>query len=139
MPTEPVDPQAADPEAGDRPTAPPGGGGPATPPPGWSGGPAGAMPYPYPPPGYPPWEEEEIDLREYWRMLVRHKRMILLSTFGAAVIAAIISLILPKTFTATARILPPKEQGGGGLAAVLSGQLGGLAALAGIPGCTSSC
>ena len=81
MPTEPVDPQPADPEAGNRHTAPPGGGGPATPPPG--------------------------------------------------LLAAIVSFILPKTYTATARILPPKDQSSGGLAAALSGQFGGLAALAG--------
>lgn len=93
----------------------------APPPPGY---------YPYPPPGYAPWEEDEIDLREYWRVLVRHKRMILATTLAAAVLAAIVSLIIPKTYTATARILPPKEKSGGGLAA-LSGQLGGLAALAG--------
>ncbi|HBB41254.1 MAG TPA: hypothetical protein DC005_07450, partial [Proteobacteria bacterium] len=49
----------------------------------------------------------------------------------AAVIAAIVSFILPKTYTATARILPPKEQSSGGLAAALAGQLGGLASLAG--------
>jgi len=88
------------------------------------------VPYPYPP--YPPpWEEDEIDLREYWRVLVRHRRMILTTTLAAAVIAAIVSFILPKTYTATARILPPKEQSSGGLAAALAGQLGGLASLAG--------
>ena len=129
----PADPQVPDSEA-----APPraaqgeggeAGGAPASPP-GWRGAPAGAVPYPYPP--YPPpWEEDEIDLREYWRVLVRHRRMILTTTLAAAVIAAIVSLILPKTYTATARILPPKESSGGGLAAALSGQLGGLAALAG--------
>jgi len=134
MPTVPVDPQPPDSETGERQTAAVGGGeaagAPATPPPGWSGAQPGAAPYPYPP--YPPpWEEEEIDLREYWRVLVRHRRMILTTTLVAAVIAAIISLVLPETYTATARILPPKEQSGGGLAAALSGQLGGLAALAG--------
>jgi len=134
MPSVPVDPQPPDSEIADHRAASGGGGAaaaaPATPPPGTGGGQPPAAPYPYPP--YPPpWEEEEIDLREYWRVLVRHKRMILLSAFGAAVIAAIISLVLPETFTATARILPPKDQSSGGLAAALSGQLGGLAALAG--------
>jgi tyrosine-protein kinase Etk/Wzc len=86
--------------------------------------------YPYPPPGYPPWEEDEIDLREYWRVLVCHKRMILATTLVAAILAAIVSFIIPKTYTAMARILPPKEKSGG-LAAALSGQLGGLASLAG--------
>lgn len=133
LPIVPADPQVPDSEA-----APPraaqgeggeAGGAPASPP-GWRGAPAGAVPYPYPP--YPPpWEEDEIDLREYWRVLVRHRRMILTTTLAAAVIAAIVSFILPKTYTATARILPPKEQSSGGLAAALAGQLGGLASLAG--------
>jgi len=101
------------------------------PPPGWYGSPVGGGPYPpYPPPGYPPWEEDEIDLRQYWHILVRHKRMILATTLAAAVLAAIVSFFIPKTYTATARILPPKERTNG-LAAALSGQLGSLASLAG--------
>jgi uncharacterized protein involved in exopolysaccharide biosynthesis len=56
--------------------------------------------------------------------------MILGTTLVATVLAAIISFIIPKTYTATARILPPKEKSGG-LAAALSGELSGLAALAG--------
>jgi len=107
-----------------------GGGGPDLPP---APGPYPPPPqgyYPYPPPGYPAWEEEEIDLREYWWILVRHKRMILATSLAAAFLAAAVSFFIPKTYTATARILPPKEKTGG-LAAALSGQLGGLAALAG--------
>jgi len=127
----PVDPHAPDAETDARHTAAVGGGeaaGAPASPPGWSGGQPGAVPYPYPP--YPPPWEEEVDLREYRRVLVRNKRMILTATLAAAVIAAIISLIIPKTYTATARILPPKDQSSGGLAAALSGQLGGVAALA---------
>jgi uncharacterized protein involved in exopolysaccharide biosynthesis len=56
--------------------------------------------------------------------------MILTTTLAAAILAAIVSLLLPKTYTATARILPPEEKSNS-LAAILSGQLGGLAALAG--------
>jgi uncharacterized protein involved in exopolysaccharide biosynthesis len=55
--------------------------------------------------------------------------MILTTTLTAPVLAAIASLLLPKTHTATARILPPEEKSSG-LAAALSGQLGGLAVLA---------
>jgi hypothetical protein len=63
------------------------------------------------------------------RVLVHHKRMILATTLAAAILAAIVSLLLPKTYTATARSLPPEEKSNG-LAALLSGQLGGLAGLA---------
>ena len=63
------------------------------------------------------------------RLPARHKRMILTTTLTAPVLAAIASLLLPKTHTATARILPPEEKSSG-LAAALSGQLGGLAVLA---------
>jgi len=55
--------------------------------------------------------------------------MILATTLAAAILAAIVSLLLPKTYTATARSLPPEEKSNG-LAALLSGQLGGLAGLA---------
>lgn len=94
-----------------------------TPPPGYPPPPPGY--YPYPPVGYPPWEEDEIDLREYWRVLVRHRRMIFTTTLAAGLLAALVRFIIPKTYTATARILPPK----GGRA----GQLGPVVALAVAP------
>ena len=47
------------------------------------------------------------------RVLARHKRMILTTTLAAGLLAAIVSFLLPKTYTATGRILPPKEEAGG--------------------------
>jgi len=44
------------------------------------------------------------------RVLARHKRMILTTTLAAAVLAAIVSFIISKTYTATARLLPPKVE-----------------------------
>jgi len=63
------------------------------------------------------------------RVLYRHKRMILATTFAAAILAAIVSLLLPKTYTATARILPPKEEAGG-LGSVWCGPFGDATAAA---------
>jgi LPS O-antigen subunit length determinant protein (WzzB/FepE family) len=55
--------------------------------------------------------------------------MILATTFAAAILAAIVSLLLPKTYTATARILPPKEEAGG-LGSVWCGPFGDATAAA---------
>ena len=79
--------------------------------------------------------EDEIDLLELWRTLYKHKRLILLSGFGAAVLAAGISLLMPNIYRAEV-LLAPVSSGdakGGGLASALGG-LGGLASMAGISG-----
>jgi len=56
--------------------------------------------------------------------------MILLTTFGAAVLTAIITLLMPNIYTAKAMIIPIEEDKGG-LGAALMAQLGGLAGMAG--------
>jgi uncharacterized protein involved in exopolysaccharide biosynthesis len=74
-------------------------------------------------------EEEEINLLELLQVVVRRKRMIAKVCGGAAVLSIVISLFLPNIYSATARVLPPQKETGGGLAALL-GQAGGLAGLA---------
>lgn len=74
--------------------------------------------------------EDEIDLRELIRALVRRWRFIFGITAATAVAAVIISLMLPVYYTAETKILPPQEKGGN-LAAQMMGQAGGLIALAG--------
>ena len=77
--------------------------------------------------------EDEIDLLELWRTLLKHKRLILRASFGAAVLAAVISLLMPNIYRAEV-LLAPVSSGdakGGGLASALGG-LGGLASMAGI-------
>jgi len=64
--------------------------------------------------------------------LGRHRRLLWGLPLAAAVVSTVVSLLVPKTFTSTARILPP-QQGQGGAAALL-GQLGGLGGLAGALG-----
>ena len=78
-------------------------------------------------------DEDEIDLREIWQVLVTYKRMILSSVFVAALLAAGVSLLLPNIYRAEVLLAPVKSDDakGGGMAAAL-GNLGGLASLAGI-------
>lgn len=78
-------------------------------------------------------EEDEINLLELLLVLVKRKRLILGMTIAAALISIVYSLTLPNIYTATAKILPPQKETGGGLAAAL-GQLGGLAGMAGLAG-----
>jgi len=76
--------------------------------------------------------EDEIDLLELWRTLYKNKLLILSVSFGAAIIAAAISLMMPNIYQAEV-LLAPVEPGGskGGLSSALGG-LGGLASMAGI-------
>jgi uncharacterized protein involved in exopolysaccharide biosynthesis len=75
-------------------------------------------------------QEDEIDLRELFRALSRRRRLILGITAASAVVALVVSLLLPVYYKAETRILPPQEKGSN-LAAQLMGQAGGLIALAG--------
>ena len=64
-------------------------------------------------------------------LLARKRKFILLTTFGVAVVTAIITLLLPSRYTGAASILPPQQSSSSG--ALLSQFAGGsgLAALAG--------
>jgi uncharacterized protein involved in exopolysaccharide biosynthesis len=77
---------------------------------------------------------DEIDLLELWRTLLKYKRVILLATFGAAIVAAGISLLMPNIYRAEVLLAPvvsTDDAKSGGLASALGG-LGGLASMAGI-------
>src|SRR5450759_2753257 len=77
---------------------------------------------------------DEIDLLELWRTLLKYKRVILLATFGAAIVAAGVSLLMPNIYRAEVLLAPVSADDankGGGLASALGG-LGGLASMAGI-------
>ena len=76
-------------------------------------------------------DDDEINLLDLLIVLARHKKMILSVTFGAALLVAGISMLLPNIYTGTAKILPP-QQGQSSTSALLS-QLGG-GALAGAAG-----
>ncbi len=71
----------------------------------------------------------ELTLLEALIVLAKAKMRIAFFTVGVSLLAAIVSLVLPKWYTATAKIMPPQESGSA--AALLAGQLGGLAGLVG--------
>ena len=75
---------------------------------------------------------DEISLLDLLIVLAERKHLILWTTAIFAILAIIISLVLPKRYTATVILLPPQQSSsmGTGLAAQL-GSLGGMAALAG--------
>jgi tyrosine-protein kinase Etk/Wzc len=74
-------------------------------------------------------EEPEINLLEMLQVLVQRKMLIVKVCGFALVASAIVSFALPDKYSATAKILPPQKETGGGLSALL-GQAGGLAGLA---------
>ncbi len=75
--------------------------------------------------------DDELDLRELFRVLWAGKWLISGFMFVAAVISVIIALMLPNVYRADALLAPNDHGGAGGLSA-LAAQYGGLASLAGI-------
>lgn len=74
--------------------------------------------------------EEEINLLEFLRVIVRNRIVIVKFCAAAAILSICYSLTLKNIYTASAKILPPqKDSGVGGLSALLS-QAGGLAGMA---------
>jgi tyrosine-protein kinase Etk/Wzc len=59
------------------------------------------------------------------RLMVRHRRILVVVGTCAAVIAAVVALLTPPTFTATARLLPPQQNQS--LASLFMGQTGNSA------------
>lgn len=78
--------------------------------------------------------EDEIDLLELWRVLVKNKRLILATMFAAALLSAGISLLMHNIYRGEVLLAPAQSSDNktGGLASMLGGGLGGLASLAGI-------
>jgi uncharacterized protein involved in exopolysaccharide biosynthesis len=79
----------------------------------------------------PALSDDEIDLRELFRVLWVGKWLIGGISFAAAMIAVAFALSLPNIYRAEALLAPNDQQGNGGLSA-LAAQYGGLASLAGI-------
>jgi tyrosine-protein kinase Etk/Wzc len=76
--------------------------------------------------------EDEVSLLDLLIVVAERKRMVLRVTLACAVLAIIVSLLLPVRYAGTVTLLPPQEGSsmGGALASQL-GNLGGMAALAG--------
>ncbi|MGA2094415.1 MAG: Wzz/FepE/Etk N-terminal domain-containing protein, partial [Sedimentisphaerales bacterium] len=54
-------------------------------------------------------DEESINLADYIRVISRHRRMIFKICAITVVITAIVSMFLPKSFSATASVVPPMD------------------------------
>ncbi|WP_158785756.1 Wzz/FepE/Etk N-terminal domain-containing protein [Granulicella sp. L46] len=76
-------------------------------------------------------DDEEISLLDLLIVLAERKRTVLRVTGVFAVLAVILSMILPVRYTATVTLLPPQESSSMGAAMASLGNLGGVAALAG--------
>ena len=73
-------------------------------------------------------DEDEINLLDYWRVLVKRKLLIGIIVGAAFVVSIIYSLTLPPIYASTASIFPPQQEGSmSGIASQLSGGLGALA------------
>ncbi len=73
-------------------------------------------------------EANECHVLDLLIILSRRRQIIQRGTLAAAVLAAIVSLLLPNRYTANANILPPQQSPS--LAASMIGQLGALGAMA---------
>lgn len=81
---------------------------------------------------YPPQPtDDEIDLRELFGALWKGKWIIIVTTFIFAIGSVFYALSLPNIYKADALLAPAESSNGGGLSK-MAGQLGGLAALAGV-------
>ncbi len=80
--------------------------------------------------------DEEISLLDLLIVLVRRKSFVLKATllFGGA--ALLVSLILPKRYTAVATVLPPHQNSS--LESMLTSEMGGLGGLAALAGAGSN-
>ncbi|WP_158174558.1 Wzz/FepE/Etk N-terminal domain-containing protein [Grimontia hollisae] len=74
---------------------------------------------------------DEIDLRELFTVLWNGKWIIIATTFLFVVAGVLYAISLPNIYKADALLAPAESAGGGGLSK-MAGQLGGLAALAGV-------
>ncbi len=75
------------------------------------------------------YDDDEINLLDLLLVILKHKGMILKVVSAVFILSIIVSLLLPKSYVATARILPPPEQSSSmsGLLSQVGGSLGGLA------------
>jgi len=80
---------------------------------------------------------EEIDLLDYLHVIVKRRRMIVRNTLVAAVLMGLISLFLPKYYTATTSILPPEDGDQSALQGLLANAPTSLLNLSGISASTS--
>src|ERR1700728_1010309 len=76
--------------------------------------------------------DDQISLLDFLIVIAQRKRIVSWITLSFAVLAVIVSLLLPMRYTATSSVLPPQQNSSmGSLLASQLGSIGGMAALAG--------
>lgn len=78
-----------------------------------------------------PVEEDEINLIDYWRILMRFKWLIIFVTLAVGGATVALAFQMTPVYRAEVTLAPAGEDKAGGLSA-LAGQFGGLASLAGV-------
>ena len=76
-------------------------------------------------------DDDEINLLDYWRVLVERKYFIAGITFVSTVIAIVAALLMTEIYRAEATLAPVTEDPAGAMGGLMN-QFGGLASLAGI-------
>src|SRR5512135_1165029 len=78
-------------------------------------------------------EEKEIKFLDLLHVIVKRKLLIIRLCVGVAILSAVLAMVMPNLYTATAKVLPPQKENLGGLSSLLSqgGSLGNLAGIAG--------
>jgi len=76
--------------------------------------------------------EDEINVLDLLLVLSENARLLVLAPLAAGLVALGIAFIIPPTFTATTRILPPQQQSS--TLAALASQAGALSGLGGVAG-----
>src|SRR5258708_14525536 len=76
--------------------------------------------------------ETEVSVLDILVLLAGHKRFIVRFVVGAAVLATVISLLLPNQYEAKVVLLPPQQNSS--VSSALLGQLGSLGSLASLAG-----
>ncbi len=73
-------------------------------------------------------EKKEIGFIDYLSLLIKWKKSIIINCFAVCLIVAVISLIIPKSYTSRTTIMPPTDDSGGfGLSSLLGNlPVGGL-------------
>lgn len=76
--------------------------------------------------------ETEVSVLDILALLAGHKRFIVRFVVGAALLAAVVSLLLPNQYEAKVVLLPPQQNSS--MSSALLGQLGSLGSLASVAG-----
>jgi uncharacterized protein involved in exopolysaccharide biosynthesis len=83
--------------------------------------------------------ERDMELKDYLGVIMKWRKIIVFNVIVITVMAAGISLVLPKKYTSATTLLPPVEQPEmAGISTLLGGGLGAVASMAGLPGMTTT-